>query len=124
MTTFSGRRTAIRRKAVRLSTARIVPAADVSATHQFGEHPLGQHRMCEIETREFVLPRSRRNREMFEKPVVQGPVVLEFEGAEGMADVLDGIGLTMGKVVARIDTPGRAGARMARVQNAIEHGVT
>ena len=79
--------------------------------------------MGEIETRKFVLPRSRRNREMLEKPVVQGPVVLEFERAEGVGDVLDGIGLTMGEVIARIDTPGRAGARMARVQNAIEHGV-
>src|SRR5262249_289923 len=68
-------------------------------------------------------PRRRRNREMLDEPVVQGPMVLEFERAEGMGDVLDGVGLAVGKVIAWINAPGRARARMARVQNAIEHRV-
>ncbi len=40
-----------------------------------------------------------------------------------MGDVLDGIRLAMGEVIARINAPGCAGARMARVQNAIEHRI-
>ena len=60
---------------------------------------------------------------MLDEPVVQGPMVLEFKRAEGMGDVLDGVGLAVGKVIAWINAPGRARARMARVQNAIEHRV-
>ena len=58
-----------------------------------------------------------------DEPVVQGPMVLEFKRAEGMGDVLDGVGLAVGKVIAWINAPGRARARMARVQNAIEDRV-
>jgi hypothetical protein len=60
---------------------------------------------------------------MLDKPVVQGPMVLEFKRAEGVGDVLDRIGLAVGKVIAWINAPGRAGARVARVQNAIEHWI-
>src|SRR5262249_21754610 len=93
------------------------------ATHQFGEYAFGQHRMGEIEACELVLPRTGRNRQMFEKPVVQGAVSLEFERGERGGGALDRIPLAIGGGNAWLNGPGRAGARMARVQNAVEHWV-
>jgi hypothetical protein len=40
-----------------------------------------------------------------------------------MRDLFDRIGLAMRKIVARIDRPGRAGARMLRMQDAVERWV-
>src|SRR5271166_1448362 len=57
---------------------------------------------------------------MIEKPIVQRPVVLEFERADGMGDVLDGVRLPMREIVARVDAPGGAGAWMTGMQNPIE----
>ncbi len=103
--------------------ARIVPAGDVAAAHEFGQHPLRQQRIGQIEPREFVLVRFRRHRQFVEQPVVERPVVLEFQRADRMRDALDRVRLPMGVVVARIDRPFVAGARMRGVQDAIEHGV-
>src|SRR5215471_18207588 len=41
-----------------------------------------------------------------------------------MGDALDGVRLAVRKVIAGIDLPGRAGTRVARVQDPVEHGVT
>src|SRR5262249_23818588 len=103
--------------------ARVVPARDVPAPHQFSEYALGQHRMGEIEPRELVLARPGWNRKVFDKPVVEGSMILEFERAQRVRDVLDRIRLAMGKIVTWINAPRRAGARMARMQNAIEHRI-
>ena len=83
--------------------ARIVPAADMAAAHQFGQHALRQHRVSQIEPGEFVLMRLRRHRQLVEEPVVERPVILEFQRANRMRDALDGIGLAVGEIVARID---------------------
>ncbi len=40
-----------------------------------------------------------------------------------MRDVLDGVGLAVRVVVARIDAPRAAGARMGGMQDAVEHGI-
>ena len=103
--------------------ARIVPAVDMAAAHQFGQHALRQHRVGEIEPREFVLMRLRRHRQIVEEPVVERPVILEFQRADRMRDALDRVGLAVREIVARIDVPRRAGARMRRVQDAIEHRI-
>ena len=50
-------------------------------------------------------------------------MILEFERADRMRDALDGVRLAVREVVARIDLPRRAGARMRRVQDAVEHRV-
>ncbi len=95
----------------------------MAAAHQFGEHALRQHRVGEIEAREFVLMRPRRHRQIVDEPVVERPMILEFERADRMGDALDGVGLAVREVVARIDLPRRAGARMRRVQDAVEHRI-
>ena len=103
--------------------ARIVPAVDMAVAHEFGQHALGQHRVGQVEPREFVLMRLRRHRQVVEEPVVERTVILELQRADRMGDVLDGVGLAMGEVVARVDVPGRAGARMRRVQDAVQHRI-
>ena len=103
--------------------ARIVPAADMAAAHQFGEHALRQHRVGEIEPGELVLMRVRGHRQVFQEPVVERPMVLEFERADRVGDALDGVRLAVGEIVARIDAPGLAGARMLGVQDAVEHRI-
>ena len=112
-----------RRKPGERRHARIVPAADMAAAHEFGEHALRQHRVGEIEPRELVLVRVRGHRQVVQKPVVERPMVLEFERADRMGDALDGVRLAVGEIVARINAPGRAGARMLGVQDAVEHRI-
>ncbi len=118
-----GRRHAAPPQARQRRHARIVPAGDVAAAHQFGEHALRQHRMGQIEPGEFVLVRVRGHRQVFQKPVVKRPVILEFQRADGMGDAFDGVRLTVGEIVARINAPGFAGARMLGMQDAVEHRV-
>ena len=50
-------------------------------------------------------------------------MVLEFQRADRVRNALDRIRLPVGVIVARIDRPFVAGARMGGVQDAIEHGV-
>ncbi len=65
--------------------ARIVPAFDVTVAHQQREHTLRQHRIGEIEPREFVLPRARRYLQIFDEPIVERPVILEFRACRSNA---------------------------------------
>ena len=102
---------------------RIVPAGDVAAAHQFGQHPLRQQRVGQIEPRHFVLMRLRRHRQLVEQPFIERPVILELQRADRMGDALDRVGLAVRVIVARIDRPDVAGARMGGVQDAVEHGI-
>ncbi len=118
-----GRRHAAPAQAGERRHARVVPAVDMALAHQLGEHALRQHGVGEIEPRELVLPRPGRYRQMLEQPIIERPVILEFEGAKRVGYALDGVGLAVREVVGRVDAPGVAGARMRRVQDAVEHGV-
>ena len=95
----------------------------MAAAHQLGQHPLGQQRVGEVEPRKLVLMRLGGHRQLVEQPFVERAVVLEFQRADRMGNALDRVGLAVGVIVARIDRPGIAGARMGGVQDAIEHGV-
>ena len=95
----------------------------MAVAHQHGQHALRQQRVGQIEPGEFVLMRLRRHRQFVEQPVIQRPVILEFQRADRMRDALDRVGLAVGVIIARIDRPFGAGARMMGVQDAIEHGV-
>jgi len=53
---------------------------------------------------------------------LERPVILEFERADRMRDALDRVRLAVGKIVARIDLPRRAGTRMRRVDDAYSTG--
>ncbi len=121
--TDRGRRHAAATQPRQCRHARIIPAFDVSLAHQLRQHALGKHRVGEIEAREFILPGPRGNRKVIEKPFVERSMVLEFERAQRVRYALDGVGLAMGKVVARINAPLRARARMAGVEDAVEERI-
>ncbi len=63
------------------------------------------------------------HRQVVDEPVVERPVVLEFEAAQGVRDALDGVGLAVGEVVGRIDAPRVARPRMLRVQDPVQDRV-
>ena len=79
--------------------------------------------MRNIQASELILSGSRSHREVVEEPVVKRPVILELGGAQRMAHPFDGVALPVRKVIARIDVPGRTGARMAGVENTVDDGV-
>jgi hypothetical protein len=45
---------------------------------------------------------------------------VNLKGAEQVADPFDGVALAVREVIAQIDGPLRAGARMAGVENAVD----
>jgi hypothetical protein len=95
----------------------------LAVADELGQHALGEHCVGQIETRKFILMRLGRHRQLFDEPVVQRPVVLELQRADRMRDAFDGIRLAVRIVVAWIDRPFGAGARMMRMQDAVQHGV-
>src|SRR5438445_7600736 len=69
--------------------ARIVPAVDVLAFDELDQLALAHYRISKVEPGEFVLMRQRplqqsRLRELLDHPVVERPMILEFERAERM----------------------------------------
>ena len=68
--------------------AGVVPAPHVSLLHKRQKLALAQQRMRQVEAIEFDLPRMI-NAELLDIPVVERPVVFEFQCADGMRDALD-----------------------------------
>ena len=95
----------------------------MTAAYQFGQHALRQHGVSQIEPRELVLVRMRRHRQVLQAPIVERAVVLEFERAERVGDTLDGVGLPVREIVARVYARVLPVRGCYGVQNAIEHGV-
>ena len=52
--------------------------------------------------------------QFIEEPVIQGPVILKFQRTNGVGDLLNGIGLAVGKIIHRIYAPITAGPMMLR----------
>ena len=63
------------------------------------------------------------NSQLIEKPIVERPVVLKLQCADGMGDAFDGVRLSVRKVISRIDAPRIAGPMMGRPQHAIHDRV-
>ena len=103
--------------------ARVVPAAHVALVHQAQQHALGEDRVREVQPRELVLVRPRRHRQVVDEPVVERPVGLELERADGVRDALDGVRLPVREVVGGIHAPGVTGARMLAVHDPVQHRV-
>mmetsp|Transcript_71870 Transcript_71870/g.158711 ORF Transcript_71870/g.158711 Transcript_71870/m.158711 type:complete len:371 (-) Transcript_71870:395-1507(-) len=84
----------------------VVPAADVALLHQPQELSLGGHSTLHFQPGKLLLVWSAWNdAAIIQEPVVQGPVVLKFQGANGVRDTFDGILVAVRKVVHRIDLP-------------------
>ena len=61
--------------------------------------------------------------ERVDEPVVEGAVVLELQGADGVGDPLQGVGEGMGEVVHRVDAPALAGAVVGDALDAVDDRV-
>ena len=61
--------------------------------------------------------------EPLEQPVVERPLILEFQRAQRVRDVLQRVGLAVREVVHRIDAPLVAGAVVMRMADAVDHRV-
>ena len=97
---------------------------DMPLGHQLGEQPLAHHRVFQIEPGELDLPRLAGHRDVVHAPVVEGPMVLELQGADGVGDALQGVGDGVGVVVGRVQAPGAAGLVVDHaVADAVEHRV-
>ena len=82
------------------------------------------HRVVQVEPRKLDLPRLARRGHVVDDPVVKFPVVLELQGAQGVSDVLDGVGQAVGEVVHGVDTPGITCAVVGGVTDPVQKRVT
>ena len=108
--------------------ARIVPALDMFFRDQLDQLALGQHDIAEVEPREFELLRQgAREQSAFgqarQQPVVERALVLEFQRADGMGDLLQRILDWMGVGVHRVDAPRIAAAMVRRPPDAVDRRV-
>jgi len=90
---------------------------------QLQELAFADHGVAEIKPCEFDLPRVAGHRQIVQGPVVKGPVVGKFQGAERVGDPLQCIGNGVGVIVHRVDAPSVAGAVVAGVQDAVQDRV-
>ena len=90
---------------------------------QRAEAALRKHRAAQLPAGELVLARDRRHRQVRDEPVIERPVIGEFERAQGMGDALDGVRLAVREIVGRIYAPAVAGAGMRGMEDAVEHGI-
>src|SRR5208283_4309031 len=80
--------------------AGIVPAGDDLVVDKLEEFALAHDGEGEAEAREFVLMRKgARKGKAVEYPIVEGPMHLEFEGADAVRDALQVVAKAMGKIV-------------------------
>ena len=77
--------------------ARVVPAADIALLDQLQELALAHHRVGQVEAGKFVLLRAVDAEQVVQEPVVEGAVVLELQGADGVGDPLDGVATGRGR---------------------------
>ena len=104
--------------------ARVIPAADVFLVDQLLELALAGDGVVQVQAGELVLTRLRRHGQVGQEPFVQRAMVLELQGADGVGHAFDGIRLTVGKVIARVDAPLVTGLMVMGVADAIEDRVT
>ena len=104
--------------------SRVVPALDEAFVHHALDVSLAHDGVGQAQLREFDLLGRFGPFELFEHPVVQGSVILEFQRADGVRDALDRVLDGMRVVVHRIDAPRVARVVVGRVQHAVDDGVT
>src|SRR5690606_25054886 len=103
---------------------RIVPASDDLFIHQKLQLTRGGNGVIQIQTTKYVLTRTRRYRQVVDKPVIQGLVVFKFQRTYGVRNAFDGVRLAVGKVVGGVNTPFITGLMVMRFTDAVQNGVT
>ena len=101
--------------------ARIVPAGHQAFFDELQQLALAHHRVAEAQAGELNLAGQRaREVERLEHPVVERPVDLELERANGMGDALQIIADRMGVIVHRVQAPTVAGPVVRGVADAVQ----
>ena len=101
----------------------VVPAVYQVFLHQGAEFPLAHHRVVDAQPGKLDLPGLAGQGHVLHHPVVEGPVVLKLQGAQGVGDALHGVLEGMGVVVHGIDAPLVPSAVVAGVVDAVDHRV-
>ena len=100
----------------------VVPPVHDAVLHQGQEFPLGHDRVVEVEAGKFNLS-AREDAELLDEPLVQGAVDFEFQRAQAVGDVFDGVTLTVGEIVHRIEAPIVSGSVVVGPLDAVEQRV-
>ena len=103
--------------------SRIIPAPDMAFLHQSDEFALAHHRIVQIEAGKLDLL-GVEDLQLIEDPVVQRPMVLEFQGAEGVGNPLDGVREAVGVIVHGIYAPHVSGTVVMGSHDPIDHRIT
>ena len=91
--------------------------------HQLEQFPLAHHRIGQVHAGHFVLFRGE-NTQLFDKPVIDRAVRNKFQRTDRVRDFLNGIRLTMGKIIHRVDAPFVARAVVMRVFDSVNDRIT
>ena len=101
--------------------ARIVPAGHQAFFDELQQLALAHHRVAEAQAGELNLAGQRaREVERLKHPVVERPVDLELERANGVGDALQIIADRMGVIVHRVQAPAVASPVVRGVANAVQ----
>ena len=101
----------------------IIPTLDVLFRNKLQQLALAHHGIRKVQSSKFNLP-GMKNPQRSAKPIVQRPMVLELQGADRMRNPFDRIGLAMGPIVHRVNTPLRASTMVMGIHDAIEHRIS
>jgi hypothetical protein len=108
--------------------AGIVPAVDMAFLDQLAQAALAGDHVRHVEAREFILARVRRGDQAafgqaVEQPVVEGALVLEFQRADAVSDLLQRVLDRVREGVHRVDAPGVAGVVVRGAADAVERRI-
>ena len=103
--------------------AGVVPAVHGALLDELFQVPLAHDEVGDVEAGKFDLPRLGRKPQIDAHPIIEGAVIFEFEGAEGVRHALQIVADGMRVVVHGIDAPLIARAVMGNVQDAVDDGV-
>lgn len=92
--------------------------------YQLEQLALAGEDVLDIQASEFDLPWFAGNGQVFDEPIVERAVELEFQRTQAVCNPLDRIALAMGEIVCGVDFPLVARSVVMGVQNAIENRVS
>ena len=101
----------------------IVPAGDSPLLHQPAELALAHDGVVDAETGELDLPGMGGQVAVLDDPVIEGPVGLKLQRAEGVGDALQRILDGVGEVIHGVDAPLVPLAVVVHIVDAVEDGV-
>ena len=101
----------------------VVPAVHVALLHQLAEVALGHDGVGDVHATEFPLMGLLLKANLLHHPVVQGSVVAELAGAEGVGNALQGVLNGVGEIVHGVYAPLVTLAVMMDVLDAVDDGI-